>query len=469
MSAPAERVHMRHDAVRSSTIRVVPETELPAGAREVISHEHELLATERDRAERRLNGVRAIVLVVLAIAAAFYAPALPRRLNAVNAVVLVPMLIWTGFQYVAYYRRPRLPGWLAIVNPVAEILAVTVTMGGYGLYSSPPLALKSPMVLSYLVILAGRPIASSVRNAAIVALLVVLSYLSLDLFFILQHAVVLRDPVAASMGPGIALLDEGTKLVLLASAGGIAIYATSWHERLTRQYSVEAREREVLQARLAASRLDTLKQQLQPHFLFNALNAMAALVDTDPPAAQRMIAGLGKLIRVSLDSGGDQEVPLRQELAILEEYLAIQRMRFEDRLDVVIDADDDVADALVPTLILQPLVENSIKYGLGRFAAPGRIDVHAHRSGDSLAILVSDNGPGLRGKPVDTLVERVGVGNARARLTYLYGAAHTFAIESPPQGGFIVRIHIPLRLASKEHKMVDTSRAQEYGYGHEHD
>jgi signal transduction histidine kinase len=429
------------DSVLSGTPGVMEVIDVQPG------HEHELLVTERDRAERRLNGVRAIVLSMLAVVAAFYAPALPLRLNVVNAVLLIPMLSWTAFQYLAYYRRPRIPTWLAIVNPVADILAVTITMGAYGWYSSPPLALKSPMVLSYVVILSGRPIASSVRNAAIVAVLVVIAYLSLDLFFILQNAVVLRDPVTASIGPGISLLDEATKLALLASAGGIATYATAWHEQLTRQYSAEAREREVLQARLAASRLDTLKQQLQPHFLFNALNAMAALVDTDPAGAQRMIAGLGKLIRVSLDSGGDQEVPLREELAILEEYLAIQRMRFEDRLAVTIDANVDVADALVPTLILQPLVENSIKYGLGSFAAPGRIDVRAHRDGDMLAMSVSDDGPGLRGKPIDTIVERVGVGNARARLTYLYGDAHQFTLESPPDGGFIVRMRIPYRPA----------------------
>jgi len=413
----------------------------------VVSSENALLATERDHAERRLNGVRAIVLVVLGIAAMAYAPTLSLELNAVNTVVLVPMLIWTALQYVAYYRRPVLPPWLAIVNPVADTLAVTITMGGYGVAASAPLALKSPMVLAYLIILAGRPIASSVRNAAIVAVLVVLSYLSLDLFFFARHAVAVRDPVTASVGPGISLLDEGTKLVLLAAAGGVAVYATWWHEQLARKYSVESREREVLQTRLAASRLDTLKQQLQPHFLFNALNAMAALVDTDPAAVQRMISGLGKLIRVSLDSTGDQEVSLESELSMLEHYLVIQRIRFEDRLHVDIDVSDDALDALVPTLILQPLVENSIKYGLSLHAAPGSIDVRAWRDGESLALEVVDDGPGLRGKPVDQLVERVGVGNARARLQYLYGAAHSFNIESPPDGGFAVRMRIPYRPA----------------------
>jgi sensor histidine kinase YesM len=323
-------------------------------------------------------------------------------------------------------------------------------MGGYGFVAGAALALKSPMVLAYLVILAGRPIASSVRNAAIAAGLVVCAYVSLDLFFWFRQAVTLLDPVSASQSSGISLLDEGTKVTLLAIAGAVAIYATSWHERLARQYSVEARERELLQARLAASRLDSLKQQLQPHFLFNALNAMAALVDTDPPAAQRMIAGLGKLIRVSLDSGGNQEMSLREELAVLEHYLAIQRLRFEDRITVVIGADDNVQDALVPTLILQPLVENSIKYGLGRHAAPGRIEVHAWRERNTLALEVTDNGPGLEGKSIESVVERVGVGNARARLQYLYGDSHTFTLESPASGGFAVRMRIPYRTSALE-------------------
>jgi signal transduction histidine kinase len=401
------------------------------------------LALERDRAERHLNAVRAIVLLALGVAVAFYAPSLSLQLNTVNALVLVPMLSWTAFQYLAFYRRERLPAWLAVVNPVADISAVAVTIAGYGIAAGAPLALKSPMVLAFLVILAGRPIASSVRNAAIVAGLVVVAYIILDIFFIVRQAVVFGDPVTASHSPAISLLDEGTKVALLAMAGGVAIYATWWQEQLWRQYAVEAREREVLQTRLAASRLDTLKQQLQPHFLFNALNAMAALVDTDPPAAQRMIAGLGKLIRVSLDSGGDQEIPLRDELAVLEHYLSIQRLRFEDRLTINIHADDDVWDALVPTLILQPLVENSIKYGLGRHAAPGCIDVRAWRDGASLTLEVHDDGPGLGGRPVESVVERVGIGNARARLEYLYGDAHTFTIESPPGGGFTVRMRIP--------------------------
>jgi two-component system LytT family sensor kinase len=410
--------------------------------------EYELLAAERDRAERQLNGVRAIVLTLLACAAVLYASTLSRPLNMVNAAILVPMLAWTVLQFVLFYRQERLPSWLAIVNPIVDIVAVTLAMGGYGLEATPPLALKSPMVLAYFVILAGRPIASSVRKAVVVALLVLVAYVSLDTVLLLRQDVLFSDPVLASTGQGISLLDEGAKITFLAVAGGIATYATWWHEQLMRQYSMEARERELLQERLAMSKLDSLKQQLQPHFLFNALNAMAALVETDPPAAQRMISGLGDLIRLSLESGGDQEVSLRQELAVLDHYIAIQRMRFEDRLVIVTDVEEQVRDALVPALILQPLVENAIKYGLSRHAGPGRIEVRAWRDGDSLALAVIDDGPGLQGKAVESLVERVGVGNARARLMYLYGEQHTFTIDSPATGGFTVHMRLPYRTSA---------------------
>ena len=407
--------------------------------------ERTLLATERDRAERRLNGFRATILVLLSAAAAAYAPTLSRQLNAVNLVLLTPMLAWTILQYALWYRRDRLPSWLAIVNPIIDITALTLTMAGYGLAATTPLALKSPMVLAYFIILAARPMTSSVRKAVIVAILVVLAYGSLDLFFLLRHAIIVHDPVTASVGPGISLLDEGTKVFMLAMAGAVATYATWWHERLALQYAAAAHERELLQSRLAASQLDNLKQQLQPHFLFNALNAITALVSSDPPAAQQMISGLGELIRVSLDSTGEQVVPLRRELAVLNHYVSIQRTRFEDRLTVVMDADEAVQDALVPALILQPLVENSIKYGLGQRAAPAWIEVRAKRDGDALTLTVTDDGPGLNGKSVDTLVEHVGVGNARARLLYLYGDQHSFTIESPPGGGFVVRMRIPYR------------------------
>jgi hypothetical protein len=410
--------------------------------------ESTVLDEERDRAERKVNSVRGVILVVLAIAAAAYAPVLPRRLNVVNGVVLVPMLIWTLAQASLFYRRPTLPSWLSVVNPIIDVVAVTVTMGGYGLEANPTLALKSPMVLAYFAILAARPILSSARRAAIVAAFIILCYASLDFVFLVLRGVGIGDPISASGSASVALLDEGAKLMLLAAAGGIATYATWWHEELARRYAEQAQEQAVLQISLASSRLDSLRQQLRPHFLFNALNAITALVDADPRMAQRMIAGLGELMRVSLDRGGAEEVPLRDELRMLEHYTAIQRIRFEDRLIIVTRIDDSVGDSLVPTLILQPLVENSIQYGLAQRAARTRIEVHAWRDGDSLALDVADDGPGLNGQSSDSITERVGIGNARARLMYLYGKRQLFNVESPSEGGFRVSMRIPYHVAA---------------------
>jgi len=409
-----------------------------------------VLDEERDRAERKVNSVRGLVLVVLAVAAAAYAPVLPRQVNVLNAAVLIPTLAWTVGQAALFYQRAALPSWLSVVNPIVDVVAVTVTMGGYGVEATPTLALKSPMVLAYFAILAARPMLSSARRAAIVSIFIVAAYASLDFLFLVVHGVAISDPVSASGSASVALLDEGAKLMLLAAAGAIATYATWWHEQLARRYAAQAEEQAVLQTRLASSRLDSLRQQLRPHFLFNSLNAITALVDADPRAAQQMIAGLGELIRVSLDAGGAEEVPLREELRILAHYTAIQRFRFEDRLSIVTDIDDSLGDSLVPTLILQPLVENSIQYGLSHCSTGTRIEVRARREAEILALDVIDDGPGLNGQPIDAMTERIGIGNARARLVYLYGQNHTFTVESPASGGFKVSMRIPYHVSTMD-------------------
>ena len=414
---------------------------------EMAEPEYLLLAAERDRAERKLNVIRAIIVGALALAAVAYAPTLSPRLNRVNAFVIIPVAAWTSVQYLWLYRRPALPTWLTLANPVADVAAITFTIGGYGLEATSALGLKSPMVIAYLIVLAARPIASSVRIAGVVAALVFGSYILLD-FVLIHHAgTVLGDPVTASTTGSISLLDEGTKIVLLAIAGFIATYATWWHQRLAFQYARESHEREALQAGLASSRLDSLKQQLRPHFLFNALNTIAAQVDTDPRAAQQTIAGLGALIRASLDADGKQVVSLDDELRVLSHYIAIQTIRFAGRIAIVIEVEDAVRNALVPALILQPLVENAITHGVGKRNAPGRIVVHAHSEGQRLALWVTDDGPGLSGQSSARIHERIGVGNARSRLSYLYGDDHEFAVIAPIDGGFTVRMMIPLRVA----------------------
>lgn len=400
-----------------------------------------VLDAERDRAERFLNRVRLLVLVLLGMAAAVYATTLPAALNRVNVLVLAPALSWSILQQMIFHRRPRLPSWLGNVNPVVDITAATAILGGYALAASPALALKTPILAAYFVILAALPVASSTRKAAFVSALVVAEYALLVISFgVSGRLQVIMDPVVASGSTGISPLDEGAKLLLLACAGAVATYATRWQERLAMRYAEASERGTALKSRLDRSELQALKLQLQPHFLFNTLNAITALVHRDPNRAERMVSGLSELLRVSLGSAGEQEVTLARELEVLRHYVDIQQVRFQDRLSVAIDATPDADRALVPNLILQPLVENAIQHGLSPRAAAGHIDVHARRDGDRLLLTVCDDGIGES----DLVPRREGVGlaNARARLLSLYGGAQRFdAGNASP--GFRVAIEIP--------------------------
>lgn len=403
----------------------------------------QLLRERRDRAERQLNGVRAVVLLLLGVASLLYAPELTPALNRVNVLVLVPTLSWTLLQYLLFYREKTLPSWLPLINPLVDITAVTVIIGGYATAQSANLALKTPIFLVYFVILAARPVASSATKTAFVASLAVLEYAGLlaALVFIGDLSLI-RSPVAASGAPVISILDEGSKLLLLAVAGAIATYATQWQERLATMYHRESRDREQLEVQLAQAQVQSLKLQLHPHFLFNALNTITALIGQDPGAAERMVSGLSDLLRLSLRHATEQEVPLERELEILQHYLEIQRIRFADRLTVRYDIDDAVRQAMVPNLLLQPLVENAIRHGIAPRAAPGSVLVSARLEGDTLRLTVEDDGVG---PGPSSGGEGIGLRNTRARLERLYGDRQHLELRGGPDGGFIVRIDIPFR------------------------
>ena len=215
-------------------------------------------------------------------------------------------------------------------------------------------------------------------------------------------------------------------------------------------YYREAQHRELrtsqLEALLAETRLQMLSMQLQPHFLFNTLNTIAELVHDRPDAAERMIGGLSHLLRETLHAGLVDRVPLDQELALLDRYVEIQRGRFGDRLDVQVSVGDAAArHALVPSLLLQPLVENAIKYGIGAKAGAGRIEISAGRAGDRLWLEVRDDGSGV---PAGDVKEGVGLGNCRARLQTMYGVhGHELTIANRPGGGAVVRISLPWQMA----------------------
>jgi len=403
-----------------------------------------VLDRQRDRAERMLNRARLIVLVLLGIAALAYAPSLTPALNWVNVSVLVPILGWTLLQGELFYRRPRLPAWIGVVNPVADVTAVTAIIGGYAFAQSATLALKTPIFLMYFVILAALPIAASTRKAAAVACMAFGGYGALVFFFFAAGRLpTVLNPVAASEAARVSPLDEGAKLLLLAVAGTIATYATNWQERLATSFSRATEEREQLEARLARAQLQSLRLQLHPHFLFNTLNTINALISTDRRAAERVISGLSELLRMSLSSASEQEVSLAKELELLAHYIEIQQIRFHDRLTVDFRIDPDARYALVPNLMLQPLVENAIRHGIAPRAAPGNVVVAAMRRGSRLELSVVDDGVGEN--PHADHRDGVGLGNTRARLLSLYGSDHRFEARGSPGGGFAVRIEIPYR------------------------
>ena len=194
-----------------------------------------------------------------------------------------------------------------------------------------------------------------------------------------------------------------------------------------------------LEAQLAEARLVALKAQLQPHFLFNALNTVSVLMREDLDAADDVLVRLSALLRKSLDSSAAHEVPLREEIALLETYLEIERARFADRLTYHVDVAPDALDARVPPLILQPLVENAIRHGIARRVSAGRIEIAAARRNGGLHMSVRDDGPGLAPDARDG----VGLSNTRARLQQLYGASHSFEIKSAEGGGAVVSLVIP--------------------------
>lgn len=202
--------------------------------------------------------------------------------------------------------------------------------------------------------------------------------------------------------------------------------------------------------RASQAQLQALKMQLHPHFLFNALHSISALVHIDPEAADKMIARLGDFLRLTLDTAAAQEVPLRQEIEFLNCYLEIERIRFRDRLTTRLDVDPQALECRVPNLILQPIVENAIRHGVAPRSAPGRVEVHAERKGGSLRLQVKDNGRGIQEAACPTKGGGVGLSNTRARLQQLYGGAFVFEVENDPSGGAVVTLEIPFRAPEPE-------------------
>jgi signal transduction histidine kinase len=242
-------------------------------------------------------------------------------------------------------------------------------------------------------------------------------------------------------------------------------------------YASHLKEREVRTAELerlvTEARLDALRARLHPHFLFNTLNTISAKVEREPRNARRMLEQLGQLLRISITHADDRRVPLSEEIDFIERYLDLQKMRFEENLTTIIDVSPDVTDALVPTFILQPMVENAVRYGM---SSVGRslVEVRAWQQGGELRLMVRDEGPGLPQNWDPERMAHIGIGNTRDRLREMYGDRNqAFTIYSDPGEGVRVEIRIPLEHYGSEPGEVrigspdaahNTSETTEYGH-----
>jgi len=243
------------------------------------------------------------------------------------------------------------------------------------------------------------------------------------------------------MGPG-SLLRGVAPYIAISGAYYLLDYYRKYRDR---ELKTAELERELARAELSA-----LQMQLQPHFLFNTLHVIGVLMHTEPETAHRMIAQLSDLLRMSLDGMAEPEIPLQRELVFVERYLAIQQVRFRDRLSVRYAVGEDVRGALVPNLILQPLVENAIQHGIAPLARGGAIEIGAQRRDGFLEIRVRNDGRPLSG--ASSSGSGIGLENTRRRLTRLYGPSAGIDLENAPEGGVEARVRIPLREAATARK-----------------
>lgn len=234
------------------------------------------------------------------------------------------------------------------------------------------------------------------------------------------------------------ILTECVETRILAFLAIVTLGLASRYLALYRTRHIHASD---LEARLAKTHLQVLKMQLQPHFLFNTLNAIAELVHTDPEAADQMITRLGRLLRLSLDHASHQVVPLRQEADFLRVYMDIEQVRFQDRLQVVWDLAPDTLDSAVPTLLWQPVLENAIRHGVTPLAGRGRIVITSRRDAEDLVLEIRDNGQGL--PPEGAPRQGVGLRNVRERVEQLYGPRAQFTLSPALGGGTAATLRLP--------------------------
>ncbi len=258
-------------------------------------------------------------------------------------------------------------------------------------------------------------------------------------------------------GFGIYRLSPAPRLLWNALLGGVGslsfdlpsygtilglLYAAGYYQR----FREGERAASNLAVQLAQAKLEALRSQLNPHFFFNAMNSVAMLVRAGRnDEAVRSLAELSELLRYVLEENPAVEVPLSEDLGFLERYLAIERVRFHDRLRVRVTPDPETLEAWVPNMILQPLVENAIRHGIGRRAAAGLVEISARREGDRLLLSVRDDGPGPNGTATPLPISGLGLRNTRARLAQLHGREQSLELTEADGGGALASISLPFR------------------------
>lgn len=356
--------------------------------------------------------------------------------------ILAILLFWAFLASLTATGRlldPRIPE----LRPDISAAITTLAFVEYSVWA----ALTFPLVgLVNRLGMSSRPRPSRIVGLAILGFVIAVAVSTLS--FIMRGRLLPRPPGATPLASawyrGVLFRGEfvGDLMVYCAVLGAAFSrnYFLQSQARLdeTRRLQAETAE---LQARLAESHLAALRAQLNPHFLFNTLNAISSLVERDPRGVRRMIARLSELLRYTLDASTEQEIPLSREIELLTRYLDIMQIRFADRLTVRVEGIADLESALVPNLILQPLVENAIQHGVAKLEGHGRIDIDARRRGDDLLLTVRDNGPG----PVDRSSRDGGVGlrNTIARLRQLYDGRQRFSLRMGDDGGAIAEIVLP--------------------------
>lgn len=273
------------------------------------------------------------------------------------------------------------------------------------------------------------------------------------LLFSVAHSVLTatgRELVDIPAGPTI---GDGFLTILFANfAGDVLRYAliSLSYQAVAYHTMVRERDREAvrLELDLAEAKLSNLEGRLRPHFLFNTLNSIAALIREDTRAAENMVQQLSDLLRASLASDPSRDVPLSQEIHLAEQYLAIQQIRFQDRLRVTLEATDDVRGALVPQYLLQPIVENAVVHGIAPRESGGAVWVHADRVDGRVRITVEDDGVGMGSAPASTTGTGIGLGSVKSRLEHRFGGAQRVEIAPRRPSGTRVTIEFPYLGAS---------------------